>query len=429
MPDASVPVGELAWPIVIALAWIGGELAQRWKIPRIATYALVGFGCAQAIPGGAVVASSPAAGLLANVAFGLILFEFAYRIDAHWFRANPWRIVTGVMDVALTLIAVYAVCRSFGATPISSLLIATMAAATSPASLTRVVNELRSSGQVTDHALHLSAFNCVCALLGFKFVVGFWTFETSGDVLKAMSNSVVVLLVSAGVGAAFGTGVPLVLRTTGRTTRDGTLPFALAVVLLVGITHSLRFSALVAVLAFGLVVQQRALPRREAQGNFGALGDLLVVFLFTYVAATVDWERAVSGLALGGALIIVRAAAKILAVTLLARSCGITWKKGVLAAVAMSPLSTFIVLLVQDTRAVGIDLIDAIAPVAAATLLLMWIGPVAARLALGMAGEVQEQRTLREPEAGPGETRLSNASGPLHDDLSSAATKGEPAKP
>jgi Kef-type K+ transport system membrane component KefB len=389
--DSLPPVGELAWPVVIALAWLAGELAQRWRVPRVTTYALVGFAFGRAIPEAAMVAGSPSSSLLASIAFGLILFEFGYRINLRWFRVNPWLAATGLLDVALTFVAVYALCRSFGAAPISALLIASMTAATSPASLTRVVNELRSAGQVTERALHLTAFNCLCALLAFKFIVGFWTFDTSGDVLKALSNSVLVLLVSAGLGAAFGSTMPALLRITGRTSADATLAFALAVVLLVGLTHVLRFSPLVATLAFGLVARHRRVTLSQNQRNFGVLGDLLVVFLFTYVAATVDWQRAVAGAALGAALVVVRAAAKIVAVTLLAHASGTTWRKGMLTAIAMSPLSTFVVLLVQDTRAMGIDLIDAMAPVAAATLLLQWIGPLATQMALVAAGEVQDQ--------------------------------------
>lgn len=395
------PLAELAWPVVIALAWLAGELAQRWRIPRVASYALVGFAFGRAIPGAPALGSSSGSTLLASVAFGLILFEFGYRINLRWFRINPWLAATGLLDVVLTFVAVYALCRTFGAAPISAALIASMTAATSPASLTRVVNELRSAGQVTERALHLTAFNCVCALLAFKFIVGFWTFDTSGDVLKALSNSVVVLLVSAGLGAAFGTAMPAILRVTGRTSADATAAFAIAVVLLVGTTHVLGFSPLVASLAFGLVARHRRVTLSQTQRNFGVLGDLLVVFLFTYVAATVEWQRAVAGAGLGAALVVVRAAAKIVAVTVLARPSGTTWKKGMLTAVAMSPLSTFVVLLVEDTRAMGIDLVDAIAPVAAATLLLQWIGPLATQFALVTAGEVQEQAPSRDGKEAP----------------------------
>lgn len=386
------PAGDLAWPVAIALAWLAGELAQRWKIPRVTTYALVGFALGRAMPGAPGIGVSAGSSLLASIAFGLLLFEFGYRINLRWFRVNPWLAATGLLDVTLTFLAVYALCRTFGAAAISAALIAAMTAATSPASLTRVVNELRSSGQVTERALHLTAFNCLCALLAFKFIVGFWTFDTSGDVLKAFSNSVVVLAVSAGVGAAFGTGMPFILRITGRSGADATLAFALAVVLLVGITHVLRFSPLVASLAVGVVARHRRVTLSQAQRNFGVLGDLLVVFLFTYVAATVEWQRALAGAALGAALVVVRAAAKIVAVTVLARASGTTWKKGMLTAIAMTPLSTFVALLVEDTRAMGIDLIDAIAPIAAATLLLQWIGPLATQFALVAAGEAQHDR-------------------------------------
>lgn len=401
MWDTLPRVGALAWPVVVALAWIAGELAQRWKTPRVTTYALVGFACGWTISGGAAPGLPEGSNLLASMAFGLILFEFGYRINLHWFRINPWLAATGLLDVALTFVAVYALCRLFGAAPLSAALLGSMSAATSPASLTRVVNELRSAGQVTERALHLSAFNCLCALLAFKCIVGFWTFDTSGDLLKAMSNSVVVLLVSAGLGGAFGTGMPLVLRITGRSSSDATLPFALAVVLLVGVTHVLGFSALVASLAFGLVARHRRVTLNQTQRNFGALGDLLVVFLFTYVAGTVEWQRALAGAGLGTALVVVRAAAKMVAVTALARPSGTTWKKGMLTAVAMSPLSTFVVLLVEDTRPLGIDLIDAIAPIAAATLLLQWLGPLATQVALVLAGEVQEQPARQSMAGAP----------------------------
>jgi Kef-type K+ transport system membrane component KefB len=239
--------------------------------------------------------------------------------------------------------------------------------------------------------LHLTAVNCLCAVFAFKFIVGFWTFDTSGDALKALSNSAVVVLLSAGLGAAFGSGMPFVLRVVGRQQSDATIAFAIAVVLLVSLAHALNFSSLVATLAFGLVARHRRVTLNQAQRNFGVLGDLLVVFLFVYVASSVEWRRAWAGLPLGAALVLVRGAAKVLAMSAFARASGTTLRKGMLTAVAMTPLSTFVVLLLQDTRDVGIDLIDTVAPVAAASLLLQWLGPIATQLALRAAGEVQER--------------------------------------
>lgn len=382
---------DLAWPVAVALAWLAGELGQRWSIPRITSYAAVGFLFAPVQLGPVPGDTATVASLVANTAFGLILFEFGYRINLRWFRQNPWLAATGILDVALSFLAVYALSRAMGAAVLSSLLLASLATATSPVTLTRVVNELRSSGQVTERALHLSALNCLCSVFAFKAIVGFWTFDTSGDALKALSNSAVVLLVSAGLGAAFGTVMPLVLRLIGREQSDATIAFAIAVVLLVSLTHSLNFSALVATLAFGLVARHRRVTLSQAQRNFGVLGDLLVVFLFLYIASSAEWRRVWAGLPLGAALVLVRAAAKVLALSAFARASGTTMRKGMLTALAMMPLSAFVVLLLEDTRHVGLDLIDTLAPMAAASLLLQWLGPVATQLALRAAGEVQER--------------------------------------
>ena len=41
--------------------------------------------------------------LLADVAFGLILFELGYRINLRWLRTNPWFGVAGLAEAAAHL--------------------------------------------------------------------------------------------------------------------------------------------------------------------------------------------------------------------------------------------------------------------------------------------------------------------------------------
>lgn len=389
--------GDLAWPFVIALAWFAGELLQRW-LPRISVYCVVGFifGSDQV---GILPTGTDAVGmLLANTAFGLILFEFGYRINANWLRTNPWLGATAVLESTLTFAAVYAVSRVWGAPLLTSLLLASLSMATSPAGLMRVINEQRSSGQVTERVLHLAAVNCVFAVFAFKVVLGFWAYESSGDLAQAVSASAIALVVAAGLGAAFGVGVPAVLRMTGRLSQDPTIAFAIAVVLLVGITQAFKFSPLVAGLTFGLVARHRRVTLNQTQRNFGALGDLLTVALFAHIAALVEWSRALTGLGLGIAVIGVRAAAKLTGVSLLARLSGISWRKGALTAVAMMPLSAFVMLLLEDTRHLGIDLIDALAPLAAATLVLDVLGPVLTQVGLRLAGETHPNGAEAAPQ-------------------------------
>jgi Kef-type K+ transport system membrane component KefB len=396
MLDLFPVAADLGWPLAIALAWMAGELGHRWELPRISMYCLVGFalGSAQL---GLLPPNDTTGMMLANIAFGLILFEFGYRINVHWLRTNPWLGATGLLESALTFAVVFAVSRAWGAPTLSCLLLASLAMATSPASVLRVINEQRSSGQITERVLHLAAVNCILAVFAFKVVLGFWTFESSGNLAQAISNSVVALVVSAGLGAAFGIGVPAVLRLTGRLSHDATVAFAVSVVLLVGITQALEFSPLLAGLTFGLVARHRRVVLSQTQRNFGALGDLLAVVLFAHIAALVEWPRVVAGMGLGLALVGTRLAAKVLVTTVLSRLSGISWRKGALTGLAMMPMSVFVMLLLEDTRYVGIDLIDILAPLAAATLLLDLLGPVMTQLALRMGGEAHMD--AREPAA------------------------------
>ena len=186
MPDLfPAAAADLAWPLVLALAWLAGELGHRWPdLPRISLYGLVGFLFGHAQLGVLPPAGAGMGMLLANVAFGLILFEFGYRINLRWLRTNPWLGATGLLEAVATFAAVYLLAAAVGhRRNLTALLLASLAMSTSPAAVMRVINEQRSSGQVTERVLHLAALNCVLSVFAFKVIVGFWTFQSSGQPL------------------------------------------------------------------------------------------------------------------------------------------------------------------------------------------------------------------------------------------------------
>jgi Kef-type K+ transport system membrane component KefB len=384
---------SLAWPFAITLAWLVGEFGQRWTgLPRISFYGLVGF--ILAAPQLGVLPLPPSGGgttlLLADVGFGLILFELGYRINLRWLRTNPWIGITGLAEAGLTFVGVYLVANAFGAALIDRLMLASLSMATSPATVVRVINEQKSSGQVTERALHLCALNCVLAVFAFNATVGLWIFRTFEDVGDALWNSLVVLGVSAFTGAVFGLVVPGVLRLLGKLAQDATVAFALAVILLVAITYALGLSPVVAALAFGLTARHRRVAFSQAQRNFGALGELLTVVLFVFAASTLDWRRVWAGAALAIALVLVRLLAKTAGVTAFAHLSGISWRKGALTGVALTPLSVFVILLIEHARHAGVQVVEELRAVAAVTMLLEVFGPIILQRALVWAREAPE---------------------------------------
>jgi Kef-type K+ transport system membrane component KefB len=391
MPDLLAVLASLSWPFAITLAWLVGEFGQRWTgLPRISFYGLVGFLLAAPQLG---VLPRPEAGtvlLLADVAFGLILFELGYRINLRWLRTNPWIGVASLVEALLTFATVYFIARAFGAPGINALMLASLSMATSPATVVRVINEQKSSGQVTERALHLCALNCVLAVFAFNASVGLWIFRTFEDVGEALWNSLVVLGVSAFTGAVFGLVVPAVLRMLGKSAHDATVAFALAVILLVAITYTFGLSPVVATLAFGLMARHRRVAFSQAQRNFGALGELLTVVLFVFAASTLDWQRVAAGGTMAIVLVIARLLAKLLGVTAFAHLPGISWRKGALTGIALAPLSVFVILLIEHARHAGVQVVEELRSIAAVTMLLEVFGPIILQRALVWAREAPE---------------------------------------
>ena len=384
---------ELAWPLALLLAWLAGELGHRWSgLPRISLYAIVGFALAPAQLGLLPRATPDTVVLLANIGFGLILFEAGHRINLEWLRNNPWLGATSLLEAGLTFGAVWLLGRWFDLPGTTIALLAALAMATSPAAVVRVINEQGSAGQVTERVLHLSVLNCVLAVFVFKIVVGLVVFGTSGNLWHAAYSSGVVLLASVLLGVLFGQAVPALLRVTERTVQDSTLAFALAVIALVMLTHALKLSPMLAALTFGLVARHRRLVLSRSQRGFGILGELLTLLLFVFVSAILQWSQVVAGIGLGLALIGARAGAKVLGIALLARASGITWRKGLFTGIAMAPLSVFVILLLEQTRSAGVDLMAQLAPIAAAALTLEIVGPVLTQLALRWAHEVPDRK-------------------------------------
>ena len=393
MPDLLTVLTNLAWPVAIALAWLVGEFGQRWTgLPRISFYGLAGFVLASTQLGALPAADSGPVLVLADVAFGLILFELGYRINLRWLRANPWIGVAGVVESGATFIVVYLLALRFHTSVMTALMLASLAMSTSPATVIRIVNEQRSSGQVTERVLHLSALNCVLAVFAFNAVVGFWIFRSSDDLGDATLNSFISLAMSAAVGALFGIVVPALLRQLGNLARDATVAFALAVILLVSITYTTQMSPVVATLAFGLTARHRRVAFSQAQRNFGVLGEVLTVLLFVYAASTLDWEKVVAGGALALAVVGARLLTKTIGVTAFAHLSGISWRKGALTGLGLAPVSIFVVLLLEHARLRGVIVVEELRAMAAVTMLLEVFGPIILQRALEWAREAPEKR-------------------------------------
>ena len=378
----------VAWPLVLLVAWFVGErLHERWQVPRVTSYVAVGLlGGLINLPG----LTTDISGLpfLANMALSLVLFELGYRINLRWFRHNPWVLLQGVLESFATFGLIYWVTGWLNLPIDQRLIIAALSVSASPAGVVRVANELRSAGQATERVLHLCAINCALAVLALKLVVGYWHLSTSGDLVMAAFGSVHVVATSVALGGLLGVVVPWLLRFRASQARDMTVVFALSVLLLTTAAYGLRLSPLLAALAFGIVARERRVHLTNAQRDFGTAGDLLAVFLFVYIASLLDWAQVASTLWLGVLLIAVRMASKVVFGLAAARLSGITERKGLLTGLALTPMSAFAILLLEQSRLMGFEPAVAVLSVLTGMMLLQeLLGPVITQRALRVARE------------------------------------------
>lgn len=374
------------WPVLLLLAWTVGErLHARWRVPRVSSYVAVGL-LAGYLVQPTLHDGMPGLFFLANTALALVLFELGYRINLRWFRHNPWVLALGVGESLLTFGAVYWASGQFELTLEVRLIIAALAISASPAGIVRVANELRGAGQVTERVMHLCAINCLLAVLLLKLVVGYWHLSTSGDLAAAALGSVYALLMSVALGGALGVLVPWLWRT--HPAASATTVFALAVLLLVTLSQALMLSPLLAALSFGVVARERRVHLMPAQRDFGSAGDLLGLFLFVYVASLISWADVPTTLALAALLLAVRVASKVLCNVAVARVSGITWRKGALAGLALTPMSAFAILLLEQTQRLGFAPAQAVFSALAAMMLLQeLLGPWVTQRSLMAAHE------------------------------------------
>ena len=384
--------GDLAIPFTLLLAWLLGELGQRYlSVPRITSYGIIGIAIAVVMSISKTLFQVDdlwSLTLLAQIAFGLLLFELGYRINLAWLRHNPWLTLNALIESALTFIAVFYVAQFFELKTVPALLLASLAAATSPLTILPVINELKSGGQVTERTLHLSAISCVFAIVAFNAVVGYWVLANAGDTFQAVWNSLIVLFVSAGLGVLFGVILPRLLDLAHTNERQSTVAFALAVTGLILVTHSLHFSPVLATLVFGLMARHHRNVRHQTQPNFGVLGEVLVIVLFAHIGSRLQLDTLLDGAMLAGAVLLARYLVKGSTLLVFARLSGLSLRKGLLTGLALMPMASFGILLLELAAQRGLLFSDTLAAMGGVLLLVDLASPVILRRTLMLAGEV-----------------------------------------
>jgi Kef-type K+ transport system membrane component KefB len=368
---------------------IAGEAFGRvFALPRITGYALAGVALGPqgtGLLGGDALA---AARVLVDLSIGLIVFELGFRLDFDWLRRNRWLFVSAIAESVFCFWAIYGSLVYFGFRPLLAASAAAIGTATSPAVVMLVAHELRAEGQITERALLFTVVNCVFAYVALTLLLPFLHLEHAVGWESALLHPIYLLGGSALGGYA---GCKALLWLGGwlgkREDRQFVLLVAMIVVM-VGLARSLNLSVMVALVTFGMLARNLDHERALLPLRFGHGGQLFFVILFVLTGASLEFEAVGAAAGVVAAFIVARFLGKALALLAFARFSAIRPGGAGLLALALLPMSSLAVLMVQDTAALypafGKELSVI---VLSAVAVLELLGPVATQFALRRAGE------------------------------------------
>lgn len=391
-PPALPALARIA--LLLLAAAIGGELGQRWlRMPRVLGQVAVGVLLGPQLLGfvgrGALAELDP----LVEIAIGVLLFELGGRIDFLWLRRNPWLLLTSALEAGLAFVLVLFALRLAGIGPLVAALTATIVMATSPEVISRVTSDSASQGQVTERLRLLTALNCSYAVFVLVLLRAWLNARYADDPLAIVLHP--VYLVSASfMLAVVATGlVHGVLRVIGHDRGGETIALLGSIVMLVAAASVFKASSLISLLAFGALLRNSMSARRALPSDFGLLGNVLTLVLFTATGALLTFTQSAQVWQLAALVVTLRLLGKTAATTALARPSGLGWRKGFAVGVGLAPLSALSIVMLHQTTAFYPQFTPTFAPLVMACVALMQlIGPALTHRVLLESGETAVTR-------------------------------------
>ena len=405
-PSAGLPTVQ--WSILLAVAAAVGHLLHRHTgLPKVVGYSMVG---ALAGLGGFSGAAWPLQGIalfLLELGVSVVLFEAGGRLALRWFRHNPMVLLQSLLESILTALTVYWALRWMGVQATVAEGVGVIAMAASPAVLSRVIADTGASGPVTERAMALSTLSTLYALTLVSARTGVMHRPQTG-LGETLFPVAVVLGVSFVVGALLALLLRMALRVMSPTSENTSMLLIALIAATTATAAHLGGSAPLAALLGGIMLKQLN-PRPWAwPRQLGTASSLLLMLMFvlvSVVAAKADWNSAVASLVV--ALVLARAAAKIVGVQAANWGSGTSWRQAFWTGCAMAPMSSVAMLMVSQFVASSLTTGPRIASIAMPAILLMEVlGAIIATFAIHRVGESSTPATADDLRVShPGELR------------------------
>jgi Kef-type K+ transport system membrane component KefB len=360
------------------------ELGDRYfRLPRLVGYLVAGMILGPGVLGWVPESLGGTLRPVMLLALGLLLFELGSRVDLRWLRHNPMLIASSICESGLTFLAIYLFLGWFELGTATILTIASIAVATSPAVIMRVVSENNARGQLTQRLLLLTALNCLYSIVLLKISIGFVHLDRNAGLLQAITHPFYITGGSLLLAGLLAYGVKLTQRL--RLQRDSerfTLIVALAL-LATTAADGLGLSVPMTMLCGGMVLRSLTSRLHIVPEHFGSPGAVLVIILFTLTGVALNPYQIVAGGIISIGVLLIRVAGKYLGAYVSAGYGGLSPHKAPWLGVALLPMSSLAMLQAHDIATIYGDFGgEVVSIVSGAVLIMELLGPILTQAAL-----------------------------------------------
>jgi Kef-type K+ transport system membrane component KefB len=394
LPQFPLPADPLTLFGVLLLAGaLGGELTRRvLNLPRITGYVLIGLTLGAS---GLNVLDAKMLGyarVFLDVGLGLVLFELGRRLDIAWLGRDRWLLVMALTESLLSFGCMFGALLWFGIAPLFAAVAAAIGVSSSPAIVLLVAREQRAEGQVTERALNLVAINSVVAFILVAMLLSWIHHEYHAGWFTVLLHPAYLLVGSVFLGFLASTLALMLARWSGKQAELHVALLLALIVLLVGIAEACKFSVLIALLTFGVLVKNLDRGHALMPVDIGRFGQVFFVVLFVTTGAVLQITDLIAGGTVAAVYIAARFVGKSLGVLCFAHLSGIRAGSGGLLSIALLPMSGIALAMTHSAGslypAFGAKLATI---VLAAALVLELVGPLAVQFALRRAGEARQE--------------------------------------
>lgn len=403
--------------LIIAVSFLGSKLFQRFGIPQVVGFIVVGVLLGPSLLNIVPLELSDQLLFISEIALGLIGFD----IGSHLLFGELRRLGRSILFILLfeaigtfilVTLGIYALTQSF----YTALIFGALASATAPAATVDVLAEYDAKGPLTTTLLAVVGMDDALALLLFSVTAAF------AESLLAHSGPPSVLqilelpLIEIGGSVVLGVGLGLLLdqiMCRMKVQHDAMAISIGFVFLAVGLSEAFGFSLILTTMILGMVVVNRCPEHgRHIRYTIEQAGPVIYVLFFTLVGARFQVSLLPSMGLLGVAYVLLRSGGKYFGAWLGGTvggaepavrnnlGLGLLSQAGVAIGLALSSAKRFSAY-GEEGQALGALIINVIT---ATTFVVQIVGPICVKFAISRAGEIGQATLEHDAWASEGST-------------------------